>query len=730
VVRQRFVRVALGLIVVSILLGHAARFYRFPFVDQLDYILYDARLRLTMPGGIDDRIVILDIDEKSLAAPELGRWPWSRDILAGLVEKLFDRYGIAVLGFDVVFAEPDQASGLPVLERLAEGPFRGTPGFKTALDELRPQLDFDTRFAEAIARRPVLLGYYFTSDRDARTTGVLPRPTLPAGTFAGRSIVFSSWNGYGGNLAKFQAAATGSGHFNTSPDRDGVNRKVPILAEYRGDYYEPLALAIVRVLIGSPPVVPGYPHGPLLDRHNAGLEWLDVGQLSIPLDENACALIPFRGQQGSFPYISAADVYLDHAPAEKLKGKIVLVGATAPALFDPRATPVGAAYPGIEIHANLIAGMLDRNIKQRPPYALGAEVVTLSAVGLALAISLPFLAPLGATLCSGAVLLALAAFNIAVWLKADIALPLAASVLATLILFALNMAYGFFVESRAKRRFTELFGQYVPSELVGRMARDPARYTMEGRNEILTVMFADIRGFTAIAERSDPKALAGFLNEFLTSMSLVIRSHGGTLDKYIGDAIMAFWGAPVANPQHARQAVIAALAMQAELARLNGRLAKQGWSEVQMGVGINTGAMNVGDMGSKLRKAYTVIGDAVNVAARLEGLTRQYGIGILVGQATRDAIGATGFREVDRVRLRGKQEPLAIYEPIGFGEAAARDRYEELELWSEALKAYRAMDWDRAERALSSLQRLCPATPLYSFYRERLARYRGEPPPG
>ena len=204
------------------------------------------------------------------------------------------------------------------------------------------------------------------------------------------------------------------------------------------------------------------------------------------------------------------------------------------------------------------------------------------------------------------------------------------------------MSYGFFIESRAKRQFTELFGQYVPPELVARMARDPARYTMEGRNEILTVLFADIRGFTAIAERLDPKTLAALLNEFLTSMSLVVRSHRGTLDKYVGDAIMAFWGAPVADPQHARQAVAAALAMQGELTRLNERFAKRGWPEVQIGIGINTGAMNVGDMGSKLRKAYTVIGDAVNVAARLEGLTRQYGIGILVGQSTRDAIGAGG----------------------------------------------------------------------------------------
>jgi adenylate cyclase len=212
-------------------------------------------------------------------------------------------------------------------------------------------------------------------------------------------------------------------------------------------------------------------------------------------------------------------------------------------------------------------------------------------------------------------------------------------------------------------------------------------------------------------------------------MSLVIHGHRGTLDKYIGDAIMAFWGAPVLDPQHARHTVEAASAMQAELARLNERFATRGWPTIQMGVGINTGPVSVGDMGSRLRKAYTVVGDTVNVAARLEGLTKVYGVGILVGQTTRDAIGEAPFREIDRVRVRGKDEALAIYEPIELDEAAGADRSEELELWAQALKAYRAMDWDRAERALSELRRLCPGAPLYSFYCERIARYRRQPPP-
>jgi adenylate cyclase len=315
-----------------------------------------------------------------------------------------------------------------------------------------------------------------------------------------------------------------------------------------------------------------------------------------------------------------------------------------------------------------------------------------------------------------------------VWTQADIALPLAAGALMIIALFALNMSYGYFVETRSKRQFTELFGQYVPPELVDEMARDPAKYSMEGKNEVLTVLFTDIRGFTSIAEGLDPKALAAFLNEFLTAMSLVIRNHRGTLDKYMGDAIMAFWGAPVADPQHASHALAAALAMQAELARLNPAFKARGWKEVKIGVGLNTGPMNVGDMGSRLRKAYTVMGDAVNLASRVEGLTKEYGAPIIVGQATREAVTGIVFRELDRVRVKGKDEPVAIFEPIGPENQVGRERVEELKLWGQALKLYRARNWDQAELILFNLQRLYPGTPLYSLYADRVARYRHESP--
>ena len=730
--RQHLVRIALGLAVLVVFLGHAAKFYRIPFVDQLDWIIYDARLGWTAPGGVDERIVILDIDEKSLATPELGRWPWGRDVLAGLVHKLFDKYGVRVLGFDVVFAEPDHSSGLRVLDGLARGALKDIPQFQAALAELRPRLDHDAQFAATIKGRPVVLGYYLTSDRDARTSGTLPPPVLPAGTFTGRPTVFTSWTGYGANLSDFQAAAAATGHINAFPDRDGINRCVPMLAEYKEAYYEPFALAVMRARLGFPPVKPGYPPGTVLNRH-PGLEWLEIGpKHQVPVDENACALVPYRGPEGSFPYISLADVYFDRVPVERLKDKIVLVGATAPGLFDLRATPVGENFPGVEVHANLIAGMIDGRIKAKPAYVLAAEVILLLVAGIALAIWLPFLTPLRAVLASAAALAAITALGFGVWVEADIVLPLAASLLMTIGLFALNMSYGYFVETRSKRELTKRFGEYVPPELVDVMAANPGKYGMEGRNEVLTVLFTDIRDFTSIAEGLDPRSLSAFMNEFLTAMSLVIRNeHRGTLDKYVGDQIMAFWGAPVADAQHARQAVAAGLAMLAALPKLNGEFRARGWPEVRIGVGINTGPMRVGDMGSRIRRAYTVMGDAVNLASRLEGLTKHYGVDALVGPATRDAAKDFVYREIDRVRVKGKGAPVAIFEPLGVEGEIGRERQEELRLWTQALKAYRAQNWEQAELVLFNLQRLYPGAPLYSFYAERVARYRHRlPEPG
>ena len=739
--KQHAVRIALGLLILLGFLGHVARVYQVGFITRLDNIMYDYRLQLTMPGTVDERVVILDIDEKSLAVPELGHWPWSRDKLSGLIRKLFDKYGVVLIGFDSVWAERDESSGLKMLDQLAKEDLRAMPQFASALKGLRPRLDYDAMFAKSIRGRPAVLGYYFSFEEHASEHGVLPKPVLSAGTFAGRNIGFLLANGFGGNLPELQEAAALGGHFTPLVDADGVTRRLPMLIEYKGQYYEPLSLAMVRLLLGieearrsnsktvvPPRVIPGMADEGESGKDYAGLEWIEAGPLRIPVDESASALIPYRGKRGSFNYISLADVYFDRVPVEKLRGKIALVGTTAPGLFDLRSAPVGSVYPGVEIHANMIAGMLDGDIKQKPPYMIGAEAVLLIIFGAALSLLLPFLSPLRETLVFLVGLALLIGLNVLIWSGANMVLPLASGVLMIAALFALNMSYGYFIESRSKRQFTELFGQYVPPELVDKMAENPKKYTMEGRSEELTVLFSDIRGFTTISESLEPKELAAFINEYLTSMSLVIRDNHGTLDKYIGDAIMAFWGAPVADSDHARRGVLTALLMQQELKKLAERFRARGWPAIKIGVGVNTGMMRVGDMGSKLRRAYTVMGDAVNLGSRLEGITKQYGVGIVCGPQTQAKVKDVIWRELDRVRVKGKEEPVAIFQPLGFQGQVDEARIEALKVWEQMLGAYRAQDWDRADKLLLDLQHLMPGETLYAVYAERVAHYLKAPP--
>jgi adenylate cyclase len=720
--RKHAIPVILGLAVLAAFLLHAARLIDIPLIRHLEAIAYDARLRLTMPGGIDPRIVIVDIDEKSLA--EEGRWPWGRDRVALLLDKLFKRQQVAMVGFDVVFAERDESSGLGVLEQLGRQEFRQDARFQSVLARMRPELDHDRRFADALRGRPVVLGYYFTSHEN-RVSGMLPHPSIPAAGLAGRQTAILLAGGYGANLAEFQKNAAGAGQFTPYPDFDGVSRRVPMLVEYRGNYYATLSLAMMQVLAGNPKLEAVFEPG------WGGVEalgWLRLDGLAIPVDENAAAWVPYRGGQGSFRYVSATDILHDRLPPHSLAGAIVLVGTTAPGLMDLRATPVGEIYPGVEIHANLLAGMLDQNIKQRPGYTVGAEVVLLLVLGLLLAFYLPRLGPLKASFAAFGAAVAATGLNLALWQYGNLVMPIAGTLLMILALFGINMSYGFFVESRAKRRITGLFGQYVPPELVDEMSENPDRFTMEGESREMTVLFSDVRGFTGIAEGLEPRELSRLMNAYLTPMTRVIHKHRGTIDKYMGDAIMAFWGAPVADPDHARHAVLAALEMQDALRDLDRQFKARGWPEIKAGIGLNSGPMSVGNMGSAFRTAYTVLGDAVNLGSRLEGLTKEYGVGIIVGEQTRAALPDFTFRELDRVRVKGKDKPVVIFEPLGPTGRVSRTALGELERFHRALGLYRARRWDGAERELAGLHEAAPDCRLYALYLERIAYFRADPP--
>ena len=723
--------IVLGLALVLVFLG-SAKFYQFGFIERIDNILYDYRLQLTMPGGGDDRIVILDIDEKSLK--EEGRWPWSRDRLALLMDKLFDRYGIAVAGFDVVFAEKDESSGYKVLQGLAQQELKGNSQFKSILAKIEPQLDYDHLFASKMINRNVVLGYYFNDQigSEKNVTGALPDPTFSPGKFDKYHIDFVHRRGYGGNLPELQENAASAGDFNPKVDSDGVVRRVPMIMEYKGAYYESLSLAVVRTFMGNNKLKPVY-----ADNCTEGFVCMESLSLTgdhdsyqIPLDENVSTLIPYRGGMRSFRYISLADVLHDRIAPGELKDKIVLIGTTSPGLVDLRSTPVGGEYAGVEVHANMIAGILENHLKKNPPYVMGVEVVTLLIVGVVLSFLLPFLSPVKSLLLAVTTLVVLVGGNVAMWQYMNLAFPLANVVLMVMGLFVLDTLYGYFIESRTKRQITSLFAKYVPTELVDEMSKNPELLpSLDGESREMTILFSDVRGFTTISEKlNDPKKLSQLMNAFLTPLSKVIYDHNGKVDKYMGDCIMAFWGAPLPEPEHALKAMLAGLEMQKKLQELQPDFIKRFGLEIHVGVGINTGKVSVGNMGSDARVAYTVMGDAVNLASRLEGITKQYGVGVMVGENTKNAVPGMIYRELDQVRVKGKLEPVAIYEPLGRAGDVDKAVLEALDLYHQALALYRRQDWTQARLNFEKLLIDHPEFKLYQVYAERSEYFLNNPP--
>ena len=722
-------RITVTLIPLAFALMHAGGALPIGVLQRLDDIVYDARLRATMTQTLDERIVIVDIDEKSLA--EVGRWPWSRNKVARLAEELLDKQQVALLGFDVVFAEADESSGLKRLKQLAQNELRDQPGFAERLNQVQASLDYDAVFARSIENRPVVTGYYFTSDRDGRVNGVLPSPVMGADALQGRPIKFTSWNGYGANIAPIAKSAPMGGFFNSITESDGVVRSIPLLAEYQGKYYESLSLAMFRALIGLPKITPGFPKEKFLDRNYHGLEsiLLNAGgkTLAIPVDGRVATLVPFRGkggvQGGSFRYISAADVLANRIEPGALKGKIVLLGTTAPGLLDLRVTPVGETYPGVETHANMISGLLDGNVPVKPDYAIGYEVVILILSGLTLAFVLPMLSAPKAVATSFAMITALVVSNFWMYWSSGLVLPLASALVMAVTAFALNMSYGYFVESRSKRELAHLFGTYVPPELVDEMVKDPDSYSMKATTKELTVMFCDMRGFTQMSETMEPTQLQAVLNSVFSRLTDQIRSNRGTIDKYMGDCVMAFWGAPVNTPDHASLAVKTALEMANAILTLNGEHRAKGLPEITIGIGLNTGTMCVGDMGSDIRRSYTVIGDSVNLGSRLEGLSKTYGVNIVASEATRKLAPEFAWQELDKVRVKGKDQAVTIFWPLAPLSTMNVDQTAELKLWALALEAYRAQRWDHCDVQLHELKRLNTKKYLYQLYAERV-RYR------
>jgi len=663
-------------------------------LTRLELALDDARqsTALSPVTAPRDDIVIVDIDDASLRA--LGRWPWQRDRLATLVETLFDDDHAAALGIDLVLAEPDDQArtvrdALASLTRLAPEDAALRAGVARWQGTLVARADHDARLAQALAGRPVTLAYHFNHQAQPGVPGVPggaaaapPTPITEADVLPASVLSMTPWQGVEVPVPALLRAASGTGFINALPDADGELRSALLVTGYGGAVYESFALSLWRQWhhVGAlrPVIRRGEAGGPT---RLTGLQ-LTSGDgeplRALRVDPRGAVTLPYRAAlnpgaspgTGRFRYIPAADVLAHRVGPRELEGRAVLLGSSAPGLADLRATPVHRALPGIEVHAQLMAGLEDNDLSVRPDWSQGFELLLLAAVLAAVTMAVRRLAGPLAVLALVAILAALLGCDLWALTGRGWAIPIAAPLAVGLLLGVLGIVANYLREWHSRRSLAQLFGHYLPPERVRAMASDPDRFldvASSAENRELTVLFCDLRGFTPMSERMAPDRLRELLNLYFLRMSQIIHGHGGTLDKFIGDAVMAFWGAPEPDAQHAAHAVRAAMAMIAAVEPLNAELAERGLPPLAPCIGLATGVVCVGDLGSALRRSYTAVGDGVNLAARIEGATRSYDVPLLVADTTHAAAGelpGCAWVEVDEVAVKGRSQLVTLYLPL------------------------------------------------------------------
>jgi adenylate cyclase len=677
-------------------------------LQRLELAVDDLRqLALLRSGPPHPHIVIVDLDDASLQ--RVGHWPWPRARLAQMVQELTQRQRVAALAFDIVFPEADQGAWPALQSWLDQHPdqARDLAALQTAMDQ-------DLPLAQALRGQPAVLGYYLTADPQGQHVG--PRP--PALAPAPPGLRLPAWTGHVNNVAPLAEAAPQAGFFNVLPDTDGVVRSVPAVAALDGQLLPSMTLALLQQLN------PGMTITPALSAPRAGAPSQDLRGLRvqtaaaeprlITLDEQGAWRVPYRGNgqrhAGGFTYLSAHTLLDRSLPADTLRDKIVLIGSSAAGLADLRPTPIHPALPGVEIHAQLLAGLLDGRLPQRPSWAPGFEASQIAvALVLTTAVAMYLSAP-AALIGMVLLLAALVAGNLGGLALADEVLPLGATLALALLLFVLLLGGRYLQSWSSRRMLMALFNQYLPPDRARQVAHHPSPQLLEADNRELTVLFCDLQGFSGIAEKLAPQALRELLNLYFTAVTQIIHAHGGTLDKFIGDAVMAFWGAPQAQPDHALHAVRAALALSDALIPLNAALQAQGLPAVRYGIGMATGVVCVGDLGSRLRRSYTAVGDAVNVAARLEALTRKTGVSLLLADSTRTACGDhtpdLAWLEVDQTTVRGREQSVTLFTPVPTTNTSHPLIVGQLRHWSLALAAARQHHTAQARAQLAQLHAL------------------------
>ena len=727
-------------------------------------------------GRKNEDIVIVDINRDSLQ--EVGNWPWPRDRLAQILDRL-EEYEVRAAAFSFPFSSPND-EGLAIFDEVRneiggdspyfggsgadsrDSPGLGAPGFpgggvggriggrfsgggespETRILKLRARFDYDQILAAAMKDRLVVLGYTF--DNSARVEGVLPPPAEfhdmenPADKMSSSEIdaPAGDWNfyrGYAANLEKLLHASSGAGFVNYTADEDGFVRRMPLLARHAKKNYESLALAILRRTDVAGQITKLFAEG-----SGGGVSEVLAGGGRAPINRAGETYLNFLGKGGPvadfensgeavFRYVSASDVMRGAAPKEVFKGKIALIGSSSDVLRDVYSTPLNQAMPGAELLATQIANIKDGKVLRRPSGT--SRLALLVAGGLLAAALFSFLGPVASLvltflLCGGVVYT-----SIALWDGRLEIVDMVSPLLVFIGLFLWNSISGFIVEWRSSRNLKSTFGQYVPPELAKQMGERQA-LSLEGESREISVLFSDVRNFTSISETFTPQELTKMMNRMLTVLSEEIHRQNGTVDKFIGDAVMAFWNAPLDEPAHAAKAVASAMAMQDSMKKLSDELEKEGHPPMRLGVGVCSGEASVGNMGSKLRMAYTAMGDTVNVASRVEGLTKYYKVGVLVTESTHVRCASSGikFRVADEVRVKGRNQALKIYQPLGDENLFSPEQREALETFEQMRECYVRGEFTEAMEKIKQYRAAEPEDGLGEVYEERIAEFLRHPP--
>ena len=691
---------ALGIIVAML-----ALFIAQPrLLRQLDLKVYDTLLPLRKNPEPSPLPVIVDIDEASLAA--YGQWPWARYLLADLLDKI-TKQGAAAIGVDILLAEVDRSSPQQIRNDLKRDK-NVNLDFKALPEAL---LDYDKLLAQSLQTSPVVLGAYASFSGASMPPEKLPPSVTIVARGKADALSFET------HMLKAKSATlplevlqqqAPIGIINMSPDMDGLVRQLPLVLWLGDTAYPALSLRTLMKAMGTERLTAL--SGP------DGLEALRVGDYTIPVTPQGSMFIPFQGPRKTYPYISAKDVLQNNLPENLLQDRIVFLGTSAPGLLDIRATPLDRVFPGVEVHAAAIDAITSENNISVPPWSPGAQIIGIVLFGLGAALAFGFArpqiyAPVAIILIALAVYLSRYFFMQGLFLSPVYVLLTVAAQGTTLLFIR------FLQEERQKLLIRNTFSRYVSPEVVKQVTKLSGDI-FAGEERELSIIFTDIRRFTSISEGLSPQQVVDLLNRYFTPMTAIVRQEKGTLDKFIGDALMAFWNAPVEVPDHPARAVSAALAMQNRLQTMNDELETEFGIRLAMGVGVHTGNAYVGNMGSDDLVNYTLIGDSVNLAARLEGLCSQYGVGIVVSEQVQAHCNELfGFQFLDTLRVKGKQQPVKIYTPMQLEQWKARQ--EEMEKWQEAYNHYLAGDFASAAKSFNHLSQRFPSMHLYAMYAQR-----------